>query len=210
MLNDLAEFFKNNATLVITGAGLILTFCYYVCYCVLWKDIIRPRWLKRKRWDSFEIHPLYCKGIDSPSDQEWHVSTLVMTSNDREFLTEFFVGNTKRVDKALGRPVVFPCVKPGSTVIGYRLLTHYPNCFHDRKRLMPRYEKEYRYRPSWELAISKSSEDWEICLEEAESGVLTGKYGDFLPTVPSAKRLRDEKKSFVKEWRDRCSGKNDE
>ena len=144
MVNSFVEFWEGNATLVIMGAGLVLTFCYYVCYCVLWKDVVRPRWYKRKRWESLEIHPLYCKRIDSSSDQKWHVGALVMTSNDPGFLTEFFLENTKRVDDALGRPVVSPYVKPGSTVIGYKLLTHDSDCLQNRKSLMTRYEREYR------------------------------------------------------------------
>ena len=209
MVNNFVEFLKGNAPLVIMGAGLVLTFCYSVCYCVLWKDVVRPWWYKRKRWGSLDIHPLYCQAIDSPNDQVWHVGAFVMTSNDQGFLTEFFLENTKRVDDALGRPVVAPCVKSGSTVIGYKLLTYYPDCLQNRSGLMPRYEKEHRCRPSWELAVSKSSEDWETCLDGAEDGVF-GKYGDFLPAVPSPKKLKDEKKSFVKEWKDRCSGKSDE
>ena len=210
MVNNFVEFLETNATLVIMGAGLVLTFCYYVCYCVLWKDVVSPWWYKRKRWESLEIHPLYCKRIDSSSDQEWHVGALVMTSNDPGFLTEFFLENTKRVDDALGRPVVSPYVKPGSTVIGYKLLTHDSDCLQNRKSLMTRYEREYRCLSSWELAVSKSSEDWKTCLEDTEIGVLTGKCGDFLPAVPSAKKLRDEIKSFIRQWKDRCSGKSDE
>ena len=209
MVSNLVEFLKDNVALVIS-AGFVLTFCYSVCYCVLLKDVVRPWWDKRKSRKNFEIHPLYCKGVDSSSDQEWHVRALVITSNDRGFLTEFFLENTKRVDDALGRPIVSPYIKSGSTVIGYKLLTHYPDCLQNRSALMPRYEKEHRCRPSWALAVSKSSEDWETCLEAPEIGVLTGKYGDFLPTVPSAKKLKEEKKSFVKEWKDRCSGKSDE
>ena len=210
MLNSLAEFLKNDATLGIMSAGLILTFCYYICYCMLWKDIVRPRWHKRKSRKSLEIHPLYRKGIDSPNDQEWHVSALVMTSNDRKFLTEFFLENTKRVDEALERPIVSPYVKPGSTVIGYKLLPSHPDGLQNRNGLIPEYGKEHRCPCSWELAISKPSEDWRTCLEDTEDGVLTGKYGDFLPAVPSAKKLRDQKKSFVKEWKGRCSGKSSE
>lgn len=210
MVNNFVEFLKSNATLVAMGSGVFLTLWYSVCYCVLWKDIIRPWWYKRKKWTSLEIHPLYCKGIDSPSDQEWHVGALVMTSNNRGFLTEFFLENTKRVDDALARPVVSPCVKPGSTVIGYKLLTYYPNCLQNRRWLMHRYEKEHEYHPSWELAVSKSTGDWENCLDGTESGVLTGKYGDFISSVPSSKKLKEEKKAFVKEWKGQCRGKSDE
>ena len=209
MISNLVEFLTNNVALVIS-AGVVLTFCYSVCYCLLWKDVVRPWWYKRKRWESLEIHPLCRKRMDTPSDQEWHVGALIMTSNDRRFLTEFFLENTKRVDDALDRPVVSPCLKPGSTVIGYKLLTHYPEGFQSRKGLMPRYEKEYGYLPSWELAVSKSSEDWKTCLEDAETGVLNGKYGDFPPVLPSAKTLRKEIKSFIRQWKDKCSGKSDE
>ena len=192
------------------GASLILTFCCSVCYRILWQDVIHPRWCKRKGWKSLEIHPLYCKGIDFPSDREWHIGALVMTSNDQGFLTEFFLENTKRVDEALARPVVSPCVKPGSTVIGYKLLTYYPDCLRNRSGLMHRYEKEHRCRPGWELAVSKSTDDWENCLDGTESGVLTGNYGDFISSVPSSKKLKEQKKSFVKEWKDQCRGKSDE
>ena len=197
MVNNLVEFLKSNLPLVIMGAGLVLTFCYTVCYCVLWKDVVRPRWYKRKRWESLEIHPLYCKGMDSPSDQEWHIGALVMTSNDRGFLTEFFLENTKRVDDALARPVVSPCIKSGSMVIGYKLLTYYPDCLQNRSRHMHRYEKDRGCRSSWKLAVSESSEDWGTCLDGTEGGVLTGKYGDFLPAIPSPKKLKDEKKSWL-------------
>ena len=198
MVSNLVEFLKDNLALVIS-AGFVLTFCYSVCYCVLWKDVVRPWWYKRKRWESLEIHPLYRRRMDTPSDQEWHVSALIMTSNDRGFLNEFFLKNIKRVDDALERPVVSPYLKPGSTVIGYKLLTHYPDGFQSGKGFMPRYEKEYGYRPTWEVAVSKSSEDWKICLEDTETGVLTGKYGDFLPALPSAKKLREEIKSFIRQ-----------
>ena len=136
------------------------------------------------------------------------MGALVITSNDHAFLTEFFLGNTERVNDALRRPVVAPCVKPGSTVIGYKLLAHYPNCLQNRSGLMPKYEREYGCRSSWELAVSKSSEDWKTCLEGTEVGVLTGKHGGFLPAEPSPKKLKDEKKSFIKKWKDRCSGKS--
>ena len=210
MLNGLVEFLKDNATLAIMGAGLILSFCCSVCYRILWQDVVRPRWGKRKRWRNLEIHPLYCKGIGHPNDQEWHVGAFVMTSNDRGFLTEFFLENTKRVDDALARPVVAPCVKPGSTVIGYKLLTYYPDGLQNRSGLMHRYAKEHGCRPSWELAVSKSAGDWKNCLDRTESGVLTGKYGDFISSVPSSKKLKDEKKAFVKEWKGQCRGKSDE
>ena len=197
--------FLDNPTIMIASAGLVLTFCY----SILWKDVVNPRWRKRKGWKSLEIHPLYYRELDTPSGQEWIVGGFVMTSNNREFLTEFFLEDTRRVDDALQSPVVSPHVKPNSVVIGYKL-THYPDCPQNRSHLIPKYGTGYGYQPWWELAVSKCADDWKTRLKDRQVNIVTEGYEGFLPTEPSTKELKHEKKSFIKEWKDRCSGKSDE
>ena len=203
--NSVVKFLKDNLTVVLTVIGLVLTFFYFI----LWKDVISPRWRRRKGWKSLEIHPLYYRQLDTPSSQEWIVGGFVMTSNNREFLTEFFLGDIQRVDAALQRPVVSPYVKPNSVVIGYKL-THYPDCPQNRSHLIPKFGIQYRDRPWWELAVSRSAEDWKSCLEDRKVNIVAERYDGFLPAEPTTKELKDEKKSFIKEWKNRCSGKSDE
>ena len=200
------DFLKNNPAPVI---GLALTFFYFILWNILWKDVISPRWRRRKGWKSLEIHPLYYRELDTPSGQEWIVGGFVMTSNNRDFLIEFFLGDIQRVDAELQRPIVSSYVKPNSVVIGYKL-THCPDCPQNRGHLIPRIGTGY-YDPAWwEVAVSRSAEDWKNCLEDRKVNIVTERYEGFLPEEPTTKKLKDEKKFFRKEWKRKCSGKNDE
>ena len=206
MLDNLVvKFLKENLPVVLTVIGLVIT----VFYLILWKDVISPWRRRRKGWKSLEIHPLYCRELDTPSGQEWIVGGFVMTSNNREFLTQFFLEDIQRVDDALKTPLNSYYAKPNSVVIGYKP-THYPDCPQNRNHLIPMSGIEYENCDWWELAVSRSAEDWERLLENSKVNIVTEDYKDFLPEEPTTKKLKDEKKSFRKEWESKCSGKSNE
>ena len=187
----------------------IATFALTLLYLMLWKDFVMPWLRRRKGWKSLEIHPLHSKQLDTPSGQEWLVGGFVMTSNDREFLIEFFLRDVQRVNNELQTPIDSPRVKANSVVIGYKL-THYPECPQNQRHLIPRNGEEYGHHLWWELASSESFEKWKAILKDRKVNVSSDNYQDFLLGPPSSKQLKAEKKSFIKKWKNRRDGKSDE
>ena len=187
----------------------IATFALTLLYLILWKDFVMPWLRKRKGWKSLEIHPLHSKELDTPSDQEWLVGGFVMTSNDREFLIEFFLGDVQRVNNELQTPIDSPRVKANSVIIGYKL-THYPECPQNQRHLISKNGVEYGSYLWWELAVSESYDNWATILKNRKVNVSSDNYQDFLLGPPSPKQLKAEKKAFRKKWKNRRDGKSDE
>ena len=193
---------------ILITISTIATFALTLLYLILWKDLVIPWWRRRKRWKSLEIHPLHSKELDTPSGQEWLVGGFVMTSNNRELLIEFFLGDIQRVNNELQKPIDSSCAKPNSVVIGYKL-THYPECPQNQRHLIPMNGMEYASYLWWELAVSESFENWGTILKNRKVNVSLDNYQDFLLGPPSPKQLKAEKKSFIKKWKNRRDGKSD-